>query len=200
MNPKIDLFFCLSPKVNKFINFILFQSEEKLKLTNQLAYEQHINKELLTRVEALKSYEHGSHYHDHDNEHMQISNSNSQCVEEHHSKTIEPLVNDSNEIEELRSIIRQLQDDKMELKTRLNVLASRIDEEFREKPAELVDMSSIDVEINDENSNENSKVRLQQMEQKLKKTMNEIAKLDEEKEKLEHLVMQLQGETETIGW
>lgn len=38
-----------------------------------------------------------------------------------------------------------------------------------------------------------------QLEEKVRKTMAEIAVLNEEKQRLEHLVLQLQGETETIG-
>jgi CII-binding regulator of phage lambda lysogenization HflD len=37
------------------------------------------------------------------------------------------------------------------------------------------------------------------LEEKFRKTMDNLAELSEEKQKLEHLVMQLQGETETIG-
>lgn len=38
-----------------------------------------------------------------------------------------------------------------------------------------------------------------QLEQKLQKAMGNVANLTEEKQKLEHLVLQLQSETETIG-
>lgn len=37
------------------------------------------------------------------------------------------------------------------------------------------------------------------LEEKVHKTMGEIADLKDEKQRLEHLVLQLQGETETIG-
>lgn len=40
---------------------------------------------------------------------------------------------------------------------------------------------------------------LEKLQQRFRKTMDEIADLTEEKQKLEHLVMQLQSETETIG-
>lgn len=37
------------------------------------------------------------------------------------------------------------------------------------------------------------------IEEKLKKTMDRVANLSDEKQRLEHLVLQLQSETETIG-
>lgn len=40
---------------------------------------------------------------------------------------------------------------------------------------------------------------VKQLEQRFKETMEKVAELTEEKQKLEHLVLQLQNETETIG-
>uniref|UniRef100_A0A182Q379 Golgin subfamily A conserved domain-containing protein n=1 Tax=Anopheles farauti TaxID=69004 RepID=A0A182Q379_9DIPT len=40
---------------------------------------------------------------------------------------------------------------------------------------------------------------MEKLQQRFKRTMMEVAELTEEKQRLEHLVMQLQGETETIG-
>jgi hypothetical protein len=40
---------------------------------------------------------------------------------------------------------------------------------------------------------------LRQLEEKFKMTMTELAELSDEKQRLEHLVTQLQLETETIG-
>lgn len=37
------------------------------------------------------------------------------------------------------------------------------------------------------------------LEKRFKETMEQVAELTDEKQKLEHLVLQLQGETETIG-
>ena len=69
------------------------------------------------------------------------------------------------------------------------------EEVLEENPADIFES-----EFDDANEkHEDTKLRLRQMEEKVRKTMNEIAVLDEEKEKLEHLVLQLQSETETIG-
>lgn len=45
----------------------------------------------------------------------------------------------------------------------------------------------------------NKESAMKHLEEKFKKTMQEIADLTDEKQRLEHLVLQLQGETETIG-
>lgn len=42
-------------------------------------------------------------------------------------------------------------------------------------------------------------VAMKQLEEKFTKTMEDIANLQDEKQRLEHVVLQLQGETETIG-
>lgn len=50
-----------------------------------------------------------------------------------------------------------------------------------------------------ENSALNPENVMKHLEEKVKRTMQEIADLTDEKQRLEHIVMQLQGETETIG-
>lgn len=71
----------------------------------------------------------------------------------------------------------------------------------------MVNKSNLEIEINkngnsveEEKSEQPIKERpMAQLEERFKKTMVEIADLTEEKQRLEHLVMQLQSETETIG-
>jgi hypothetical protein len=43
------------------------------------------------------------------------------------------------------------------------------------------------------------KVAMEKLEERFTRTMKEVAVLSDEKQRLEHLVLQLQGETETIG-
>lgn len=150
-----------------------------MELTDQLAHERHVNKELQSRLEAIH------HYHDDD-----------LC---HHDGEKDHPINDSNEIEDLRNIIRQLQDDKTELLSRLNHVSSSKVSFQNEGDIHKHCSHEAESALEDLEKCENSKLLLQQMEEKVKKTMNEIAILDEEKQKLEHLVLQLQGETETIG-
>lgn len=166
--------------------FLNSQSEEKLELTDKLSHEKFLNKELQNRLDNLRSVD---HHHDHHNH-----NDHSDCNSFDKEK-LEPLINDSQEIEELKKIILQLQDDKVELKSRLNLITSQVNLK------EMDHMTEKHLSEHEENEEEHqdAKFRLQQMEEKVRKTMNEVAILDEEKEKLEHLVLQLQGETETIG-
>ncbi|KAK6622995.1 hypothetical protein RUM43_008847 [Polyplax serrata] len=179
-------------------------SQEKLELTDQLSHEKHVNKELQNKLEGIESLNRGDKEHDHHNHHHEHgdhhhhhehSERDGECSSDEKE---EPLVNDSQEIDELKRIIRQLQDDKVELKSRLNLLMPQLDEKEKNGHEQGCIHGHNDLEPRELNE-ENAKIRLQQMEEKVRKTMNEIALLDEEKEKLEHLVLQLQGETETIG-
>lgn len=40
---------------------------------------------------------------------------------------------------------------------------------------------------------------MEKLQERFTRTMSEVAELTDEKQRLEHLVLQLQGETETIG-
>lgn len=46
---------------------------------------------------------------------------------------------------------------------------------------------------------ESMKSAMEKLEDRFTRTMKEVADLTDEKQRLEHLVLQLQGETETIG-
>ncbi|XP_006608625.1 golgin subfamily A member 2-like [Apis dorsata] len=63
-------------------------------------------------------------------------------------------------------------------------------------------ISSLEENIHVESLNKNTVIvpePIKQLEQRFKETMERVAELTEEKQKLEHLVLQLQSETETIG-
>lgn len=51
----------------------------------------------------------------------------------------------------------------------------------------------------DSNTRDSMKVAMEKLEERFTRTMKEVAVLSDEKQRLEHLVLQLQGETETIG-
>jgi hypothetical protein len=53
--------------------------------------------------------------------------------------------------------------------------------------------------ILDLNTGDSMKVAMEKLEERFTRTMKDIADLSDEKQRLEHLVLQLQGETETIG-
>ncbi|XP_061931678.1 golgin subfamily A member 2 isoform X2 [Apis cerana] len=63
-------------------------------------------------------------------------------------------------------------------------------------------ISSLEENTHVESLNKNSVIvpePIKQLEQRFKETMEQVAELTEEKQKLEHVVLQLQSETETIG-
>lgn len=62
-------------------------------------------------------------------------------------------------------------------------------------------VSNLERNVQIEMSNENVTISepMKKLEQRFKETMERVAELTEEKQKLEHLVLQLQSETETIG-
>ncbi|XP_057660608.1 golgin subfamily A member 2 [Diorhabda carinulata] len=75
-------------------------------------------------------------------------------------------------------------------------------EELKIRNRELEDKNDI-VDNNNDCALNNEHIRkeeaMKRLEDKVKRTMQDIADLTEEKQRLEHLVLQLQGETETIG-
>ncbi|CAK9814144.1 Golgin subfamily A member 2 [Anthophora quadrimaculata] len=66
-----------------------------------------------------------------------------------------------------------------------------------EQSAHLKELQNSTEELKDSNVTMSESVK--QLEQRFKETMERVAELTEEKQKLEHLVIQLQSETETIG-
>ncbi|XP_060516504.1 golgin subfamily A member 2-like isoform X2 [Cylas formicarius] len=75
----------------------------------------------------------------------------------------------------------------------------------RLKSQKNVDLNIENKEVNDLITNDSNQNMLDKenamkyLEEKVKRTMQEIANLTDEKQRLEHIVLQLQGETETIG-
>jgi hypothetical protein len=51
----------------------------------------------------------------------------------------------------------------------------------------------------DLNARDSMKIAMEKLEERFTRTMKDVADLSDEKQRLEHLVLQLQGETETIG-
>ncbi|XP_063983451.1 golgin subfamily A member 2 [Diachasmimorpha longicaudata] len=69
-----------------------------------------------------------------------------------------------------------------------------------EEPVVIVEKKHSEVQTNGEDvEGEILSEPLKQLEMRFKETMEKVAELTDEKQKLEHLVLQLQGETETIG-
>lgn len=61
------------------------------------------------------------------------------------------------------------------------------------------DISKAQTVISENSATVNIPEAFEKLENRFKETMEKLAELTDEKQRLEHLVLQLQGETETIG-
>ncbi|KAI4464741.1 golgin subfamily a member-related [Holotrichia oblita] len=103
-------------------------------------------------------------------------------------------------IEELEKRNKEMDSKLTELQSQTNtteVTQAEVAENMQHPP----NIPSTNVLTNDVRSEGDlsQQVAMKQLEEKFTRTMQEIADLEDEKQRLEHLVMQLQDETETIG-
>ncbi|XP_018567550.1 golgin subfamily A member 2 [Anoplophora glabripennis] len=126
-----------------------------------------------------------------------------------------------NELKEAKETIEKLTNEINILKHCLNehgnngVIESRHDSDLDKEKPEFVNNENINIqsiadlngknndlqikEISNDNETLDREIAIKYLEDKFKRTMQDIVELKEEKQSLEHLVLQLQGETETIG-
>ncbi|XP_054713090.1 golgin subfamily A member 2-like, partial [Uloborus diversus] len=102
----------------------------------------------------------------------------------------------------LSASVRQLEMERNQLMKQLEEQKSNrtnLEEQLKKKETMLDnnDGETIDIVSKDEYSM--MKRAMEQLEERFKQTMNRIAELSDERQQLEHLVLQLQGETDTIG-
>lgn len=123
-------------------------------------------------------------------------------------KIIEKLTNDINIIknEENYRSSEKLPNDKPIEDLQTDLSSEELQKEYQQDENE--DKADYSSEYGDNNNVHNKTLderlldkesAMKHLEEKFKKTMQEIADLTDEKQRLEHLVLQLQGETETIG-
>ncbi|RZC34772.1 golgin subfamily A member 2-like, partial [Asbolus verrucosus] len=124
------------------------------------------------------------------------------------------------ELQEAKQIIAKLTDEINQLIERKNETNTNEDDEVSSLRQKLdsLELKNKELEMKLSNSQDSSEARkesaidsnhndnildkesaMKHLEAKFLKTMEDIANLTEEKQRLEHLVLQLQGETETIG-
>nr|CAI5864229.1 unnamed protein product [Callosobruchus analis] len=112
--------------------------------------------------------------------------------------SVEPnLSADSEDISSLKEKLIQLEHRNEELE--LIVRNSNNIHHSKEKNEYMEDIMKPDDICNHNSDVLDKEVAMKYLEDKLKRTMDSIADLTDEKQRLEHLVLQLQGETETIG-
>ncbi|GAB6024402.1 hypothetical protein CHUAL_009567 [Chamberlinius hualienensis] len=91
-----------------------------------------------------------------------------------------------------------------QLEMERNQLMKQLEEQQLQRQAFKVQLEELtksrsNINGDSEEQNFNLKYAMTKLEERFTKTMNSIAELSDEKQQLEYLVLQLQGETETIG-
>lgn len=103
------------------------------------------------------------------------------------------------ENEELTHEIEALQAEKQELMKEVTELKAKMQKETNSAPNQVPEIQSTTTQKTSENESLPLHDALEKLQARFRQTMNEVAELSEEKQQLEHLVTQLQFETETIG-
>lgn len=117
----------------------------------------------------------------------------------HHKDTVDTVVGAIDREDELQQEIFQLKQQLDQLR-KLNVELVSMQEQEEEEGEEEADVRRNTGSDEIVTTKRLSKAKAaQQLEHKFTRTMDELASLNDEKQRLEHLVLQLQGETETIG-
>ncbi|XP_055703983.1 golgin subfamily A member 2 [Phlebotomus papatasi] len=189
-------------------------THDKAALMDQLQSEQHLGREMRGKLDGWEDEVGGlrEKLHYKDEEMMRLSHENSELEK----KTLLQ----SQELDRLRhcemgqQTSNVLQMEVQRLMGEIGRLEERIRkyEEKKEKKEEVQeekeDGQVQEVLENGQKEKEDGEVEakilpteeaMQKLEERFRRTMNDIAELTEEKHRLEHLVTQLQGETETIG-
>uniref|UniRef100_A0A1L8DVE5 Putative golgin subfamily protein a member 2 n=1 Tax=Nyssomyia neivai TaxID=330878 RepID=A0A1L8DVE5_9DIPT len=188
-------------------------TNDKAELMDKLQSEQHLGREMRQKVDGWE-VEVGTlreKLHFKDEEMMRLSHENSELEKQtllqnqeldrlrHCEMGQQTTTVLQREIARLQGVIRKLQEVKEtspteEATTTITDNDVKIDENEEDvKEDVLVE------DVGDENGILPTEEAMQKLEVRFRRTMDDIAELTEEKQRLEHLVTQLQGETETIG-
>lgn len=197
-----------------------------MELTEQLAREQHVNKEVKEKLQQaeIHLYTLAEAIAIKDNELTQLRNSsvelNKQVLQQSQLtdrlRHYEAQDNSSpalqNELQEAKQFIQFLTLENRKLKEALNNKQSandiqvesnvdgiEIDRKKSVPDSEQEECKIKDVTETSQDSTLDKESAMKYLEQRFMQTMQDIANLTEEKQRLEHLVLQLQSETETIG-
>lgn len=180
--------------------FVVFfcQSNDKLELTEQLTREQTLNRELTQKLQSCETQLHtlaeAIAIKDHElTEIRENSNElNKQVLQ------LNQLADRARHYEAQNNSVQALQTELAEVKQTVNVLSNENDL-LKEALTSKSVHSEEDVAPTDAVDALDKEAAMKRLEQKFLKTMQDVANLTEEKQRLEHLVLQLQSETETIG-
>lgn len=133
--------------------------------------------------------------------HYEVQDNSSYTLQNELKEAKEKIVKLTNEINILNHSLSKTEGN--------SITESKIDSDLEEK-SESINSDIIEnlnsennhiqlKEISEPNETLDREIAVRYLEEKFKRTMQDIVDLKEEKQNLEHLVLQLQGETETIG-
>ncbi|XP_066143478.1 golgin subfamily A member 2-like isoform X2 [Euwallacea fornicatus] len=194
---------------------VMKMDNDKVELTENLKAQQQTNKELLEKLQKTETTLHSMadaiEIKDHELLKLRESSENMTRQALQHEQLEDRLrhyeAHDNSahilqqELLEARQTIAKLREESKQTEEGVDL------QEAREKITQLSNEvnrlrigSDEVVEEIDTNENVLDKENVMKyLEEKVKRTMQEIADLSDEKQRLEHIVLQLQGETETIG-
>ncbi|KAL3280542.1 hypothetical protein HHI36_003774 [Cryptolaemus montrouzieri] len=176
----------------------LVHLREQLERTNKQVVQQEQLSDRLRHYEAQ----------DHSSQSLQIELQNAQQIIAHLTNELSVLkrnqINQENHSDITNTQTNQHDDNLSDNPDVLHELRNQlIHLQTRNKELEslVMKIQSTEEKNTDTNGNEglDKETAMKHLEKKFLRTMEEIARLTEEKQRLEHLVLQLQGETETIG-
>ncbi|XP_067001473.2 golgin subfamily A member 2 [Anabrus simplex] len=195
----------LKSQLEELQDSFIKMSNDKMELTERLQHEQHVNKELGEKLAQQQVQLHDARNHLEQKQQLLIE------LQENSSKL-------SSEVEQLRQFEeqgrlmsepqnngQQTSDRKDDMLASLSASVRQLELERNQLQFELQQLKQHsdphvlphpDV---DPKSYICMKEAMEKLEARFTKTMQEVAELSDEKQKLEHIVLQLQGETETIG-
>ncbi|XP_017883110.1 golgin subfamily A member 2-like [Ceratina calcarata] len=201
----------LKDQLTDMENAFVSLSNDKLDLTEQLQAERSIGRKLNVQLNNTESElqqlretlrEKEALLEELEKERLQSAQIADQMqhyqAQSHHANTFQ------RELQKALVTIERLEKEKQELTVQLR-------ERSRDNSVTEIDSLSPNADGNILNSKEDAHVEnlnednilvsepVKQLERRFKETMERVAELTEEKQKLEHLVLQLQSETETIG-
>ena len=201
----------LKEQLTDMENAFVSLSNAKLDLTEQLQAERSIGRKLNVQLNNVESElgqlkeklrEKEAILEEVEKERLQNAQIADQIqhyqAQSHHVDTFQ------RELQHAMITIERLEKEKQTLTEKLKekYVASSISEVDSHSVNANNNVSKSGEKIHVESSNENDVIisePVKKLEQRFKETMERVAELTEEKQKLEHLVLQLQSETETIG-
>ncbi|GIY61496.1 golgin subfamily A member 2 [Caerostris darwini] len=125
-----------------------------------------------------------------------------QSVSDENQKEDKDVSKRNDLVESLSASVRQLEMERDQMMKQLEEQKSnrmQLIEQLKQKENLFNDVESGNTDVVSKKEYAMIKNAMTQLEERFKQTMNRIAELSDERQQLEHLVMQLQGETDTIG-